>query len=63
MKKYGAMMYPGHKGKKVTKCTCNKCGKELTPNTAFYYVDECNWAITNNAPPYCRECYKEVYGK
>ena len=64
MKKYGCMMYPKHINKKATKCIiCKKCGKELTPATAFYYVDGCNCAITNNAPAYCRECYREVYGE
>ncbi len=63
MKKHGGMMYPQITRKKETKCTCKKCGKELTPATAYYYVDSCNCAITNNAPAYCRECYKAVYGE
>lgn len=61
MKKVHGMMYP-KKAKKNKNCTCTKCGKELTPATAYYYVDGCNCAITNSAPPYCKECYKVVYG-
>lgn len=63
MKKYGGMMYPQHKSRTVKKLICAKCKKELTPETAFYYVDSCNCAITNNAPSFCRECYRETYGE
>ena len=64
MKKFGGMMYPEHKARKAQKnLQCNKCKKELTPATAYYYVDSCNCAITQNAPPYCRECYIEMYGR
>lgn len=55
------MMYANKPRKAAKKCKCTKCSKELTPETAFYYVDSCNYAITNNAPPYCYECYKETY--
>lgn len=43
--------------------SCARCGKELLPKDAYFYVDGCNFAITENAPAHCRECYKEVYGK
>ena len=61
MKRAQGMMYP-KKAKKNGNCTCTKCGEKLTPATAYYYVDGCNCDITNNAPPYCKECYKAVYG-
>lgn len=63
MKRYGEMMYPRLKRRAAKKITCAKCGKELTPSTAYHYVDGCNCAITNNAPPFCRECYRETYGE
>lgn len=63
MKRVSNMMYPRRRTSKPKKYICNKCGKELTPSTAYFYVDGCNCAITDNAPPYCRECYKSVYGK
>lgn len=62
MKKVGGMMY-ARQAKTTKKCKCTKCGKELTPATAFYYVDSCNFAITNNSKPYCLECYKATYKK
>lgn len=51
------------KGRKSEECVCTACRKILTPSTAFYYVDGCNFAITASAPPYCRECYREKYGR
>ena len=64
MKKIGGMMYPKQiKKPKIKKYICYKCKKELTPATAYFYVDSCNCAITNNAPAYCKECYISVYGK
>lgn len=63
MKKYGGMMYPAHRPRKAGKLQCYKCKRELTPATAFYYVDSCNCAITNNAPPYCKDCYIATYGR
>lgn len=62
MKRIGNMMYV-EKPKKAGKCNCTTCGKSLSPEMAYYYVDGCNCAITNNAPPYCKECYIEKYGK
>lgn len=56
MKKVGHMMYPKAKKRKDQKCTCCKCGKELTPAQAFYYVDSCNFAITQSAKPHCIDC-------
>lgn len=62
MKKIGGMMYPKKPRKTANKkYKCKKCGKELTPATAYFYIDPCNCAITENAPPYCLECYKTVY--
>lgn len=63
MKKRNGMMYADRKRSKNTVVKCNKCGKELTPDKACYYVDGCNFAITNNSPAYCFECYKETYKK
>ena len=63
MKKVGSMMYPKGRKNTTTECACTKCGKELTPAAAFYYVDSCNFAITNSAKPYCKECYIETYGR
>lgn len=64
MKKHGGMMYPVTKTTKAVKnLSCHKCGKELTPSTAFHYVDSCNCAITRNAPPFCLSCYKATYGR
>jgi hypothetical protein len=63
MKKYRGMMYPKNKRRAATKCVCTTCGKELTPTTAFYYVDGCNCAITENAPPFCYDCYVLKYGR
>lgn len=63
MKKFNGMMYPQRKKQSLKKLTCFKCGKELTPSTAYYYVDGCNCAITDSAPPYCKPCYIEKYGR
>ena len=63
MKKIGGMMYPKQKRHKVNELQCYKCQKKLTPATAYYYVDSCNCAITDNAPPHCKECYIEKYGR
>lgn len=41
---------------------CADCKKKLLPKEAYCYVDENNFAITNNARPYCLECYKKRYG-
>ena len=63
MKRVSNMMYPRRRTSKNKKYTCHNCGKELIPSTAYFYVDGCNCAITDNAPPYCKACYKLVYGK
>lgn len=63
MKRAGYMMYPKPMRKTPSKHKCAKCGKALTPAQACYYVDGCNCAITQNAPAYCRECYRAVYGE
>ena len=67
VKKYGkaggGMMYPKQKQHKAARLKCFKCGAELTPATAYHYVDSCNCAITNNAPPHCRDCYIATYGR
>lgn len=62
MKRSGYMMYPKLKRTAQKKLLCAKCGKPLTPETAYYYVDGCNCAITANAPAHCLDCYKAVYG-
>lgn len=56
MKKNKGMMFPNKKNKVSNRLRCSKCGKELTPKTAYYYVDGCNCAITDNALPLCLEC-------
>lgn len=56
MKRNGHMMYAKHKTAKYKTVCCCVCGKELTPDKAYYYVDGCNFAITNNAKPYCKDC-------
>jgi hypothetical protein len=61
IKRNGNMLYVKPKRSNYKKCKCNKCGKELTPSTAYYYVDGCNCAITENAPPHCKECYIKTY--
>lgn len=63
MKKFGGMMYPKQKQTKTEALQCCKCKKQLTPSTAYYYVDSCNCAITSNAPPHCKECYVDAYGR
>ena len=63
MKRVRGMMYPRRQTTKLKKYTCCKCGKELTPSTAYFYVDGCNCAITDNAQAHCKECYISVYGK
>ena len=63
MKKVNGMMYADRKRTKAKTVKCKKCGKELTPEQACYYVDGCNFAITNNSPAYCIKCYREVYKK
>ena len=56
MKRVNKMMFPKQSAKRIGKTSCCICGKELTPAQAFYYVDSCNFAITQNAPPHCYGC-------
>lgn len=42
---------------------CKECGKDLCGKHAYLYVDESNISITNNSPPYCKECYIKKYGR
>ena len=58
MRKNNGMIYPKIPNEKVKeKYICSKCRKQLTPKEAFFRVDPNNYAIINNAPPYCKECY------
>ena len=63
IKRNGNMLYVKPKRNNYKNCKCVKCNKELTPSTAYYYVDGCNCAITDNAPPHCKECYIGTYGR
>ena len=56
MKRNGHMMYAKQKTENHKTVCCCVCGKTLTPDKAYYYVDGCNFAITNNAKPYCKDC-------
>ena len=56
MKKVGSMMYAKSKANKSKTVNCCICGKTLTPSKAYYSVDGNNFAITNNAKPYCKNC-------
>lgn len=63
MKRIGHMIYPRIKSTKLPKYyTCCKCGEKLTPDKAYFYVDESNYAITQNSKPYCMNCMKKRYG-
>ena len=57
------MIYARNKKVNPKNLTCAKCGKKLTLKTAYYYVDGCNYGITNSAKPHCKECYIEKYGR
>lgn len=61
MKKSHGMMFPRTKRTAASTCKCTKCGKELTPAQAYYYVDGCNCAITQSAQPYCIYCYRQTF--
>ena len=63
MKRVNGMMYSKTKRKTAKEYICSMCGEKLTPSTAFFYVDGCNFAITENSPPLCRECYRKKYNK
>ena len=63
MKKFNGYMAPRTRRKVKDKYICSACKKELTPSEAYFYCDADNYAITENAPPYCRECYRNVYGE
>lgn len=62
MKRNGHMMYAKHKTANHKTVCCCVCGKQLTPDKAYYYVDGCNFAITNNAKPYCKDCKDKKEG-
>ena len=57
------MLYVKNKQTKNKIVNCKKCGTPLTPEKACYYVDGCNFAITNSSPAYCLKCYRETYKK
>lgn len=38
---------------------CSKCNKSLCSKHSYYYVDENNVAITNNASANCEDCIKK----
>lgn len=63
MKKHNGYMIPTRRRKIPKKFICATCGKSLTPKEAYCYVDPNNCAITDNALPYCRECYKKKFGE
>lgn len=42
---------------------CAKCKEINCTRHIYFYVDESNRAITKSSKPYCRNCYREVYGK
>lgn len=63
MKKHNGYMIPKTRSRVQSKYICTECKKELSPAEAYFYVDSCNYAITENAKPYCRECYRERYGE
>ena len=62
MKRNNGYMYPTQKNKIASKYTCSLCGKELLPKEAYCYVDANNFAITQNARAYYKNCYKKKYG-
>lgn len=57
MRKVNGYMIPIGRKRRCGKVKCKRCGKQLTPAEACYYVDGCNCAITANAPAYCLDCY------
>lgn len=64
MKRINGMMYPTTRRKRTkVKYICADCKDTLTPSTAFFYVDGCNFAITENSLPLCRECYRKKYNE
>jgi hypothetical protein len=54
MKKVKGMMYTG-KSKKLSN-VCSKCNKTCLPSDIYFYVDGCNFAITNNSKGICKDC-------
>lgn len=62
IKRNNGYMIPKIKTTKAKKLVCSNCKKELTPQTAYFYVDGNNCAITNNSPTFCKECYIKKYG-
>ena len=63
MKRNNGYMTPRNRKNIKNKYICAMCGKELEAKEAYCYVDENNCAITQNALPYCRECYRIKYGE
>ncbi len=63
MRKNNGYMIPKVKRKTADSYVCSGCGKTLSPRDAFFYVDSCNCAITDNSKPFCRECYRIKYGE
>lgn len=63
IKRTNDYMMPRTKKSAPKSYICSKCKQELLPKDAYFYVDGCNYAITDNALAYCRECYREVYDR
>lgn len=63
MRKYNGYMIPKVKRTAQNKYVCVMCGKDLDAKSAYFYVDSCNCAITENSKPYCLDCYRRKYGE
>lgn len=63
MKRINGYMIPRQKKKVADAYICFRCKKKLEPKDAYFYVDSCNCAITENSLPHCRECYRVEYGE
>ena len=61
MRKVNRYMIPTGKRSSQKKYVCASCNKHISAESAFFYVDSCNCAITNNSRPYCQECYEKKY--
>lgn len=59
MKRICGFTYPPYSRKSQKKYICHGCGKVLDAKEAYFSVDGNNYAITANAPPYCKECCDE----
>ena len=42
---------------------CEYCGEPKAASEVYQRIDDCNIAITHNAPYLCKECYIKQYGK